>query len=111
MYFIFDTETTGLPKRWDAPLNDLDNWPRCVQVAWQIHDNKGELVSQKSFLIKPDGFSIPYESEKVHGISTALADKQGASLQQVLDDKFLRRKENFQGMDFDVTLRLIEQVI
>ena len=52
MYLIFDTETTGLPKRWDAPLNDLDNWPRCVQVAWQIHDNKGELVSQKSFLIK-----------------------------------------------------------
>ena len=86
MYLIFDTETTGLPKRWDAPLNDLDNWPRCVQVAWQIHDNKGELVSQKSFLIKPDGFSIPYESEKVHGISTALADKQGASLQQVLDE-------------------------
>ena len=33
MYLIFDTETTGLPKRWDAPLNDLDNWPRCVQVA------------------------------------------------------------------------------
>ena len=75
MYLIFDTETTGLPKRWDAPLNDLDNWPRCVQVAWQIHDNKGELVSQK-VLIKPDGFSIPYESEKVHGISTALADKK-----------------------------------
>ena len=49
MYLIFDTETTGLPKRWDAPLNDLDNWPRCVQVAWQIHDNKGELVSQKFF--------------------------------------------------------------
>ena len=21
-YLIFDTETTGLPKRWDAPLND-----------------------------------------------------------------------------------------
>ena len=86
MYLIFDTETTGLPKRWDAPLNDLDNWPRCVQVAWQIHDNKSELVSQKSFLIKPDGFSIPYESEKVHGISTALAEKQGASLENVLDE-------------------------
>ena len=30
MYLIFDTETTGLPKRWDAPLNDLDNWPVCT---------------------------------------------------------------------------------
>ena len=84
----FITECTfGLPVfKWDAPLNDLDNWPRCVQVAWQIHDKNGELVSQKSFLIKPSGFSIPYESEKVHGISTALADKLGASLEQVLDE-------------------------
>ena len=86
MYLIFDTETTGLPKRWDAPLSDSENWPRCVQVAWQIHNKNGELVSQKSFLIKPNGFSIPYESEKVHGISTALAEKQGASLENVLDE-------------------------
>ena len=86
MYLIFDTETTGLPKRWNAPLTDSENWPRCVQVSWQIHDKKGELVSHKSFLIKPNGFSIPYESEKVHGISTALADKQGASLKRVLDE-------------------------
>ena len=89
MYLIFDTETTGLPKRWDAPLSDSENWPRCVQLAWQTHNKNGELVSQKSFLIKPDGFSIPYESEKVHGISTALADKQGASLQQVLDEFYI----------------------
>ena len=86
MYLIFDTETTGLPKRWDAPLSDSENWPRCVQLAWQTHNKNGELVSQKSFLIKPKGFSIPYESEKVHGISTALADKQGASLEHVLDE-------------------------
>ena len=86
MYLIFDTETTGLPKRWDAPLSDSENWPRCVQVAWQIHNKNGELVSQKSFLIKPNGFSITYESEKVNGISTALAEKQGASLENVLDE-------------------------
>jgi len=26
MYLVFDTETTGLPKKWNAPLSDLDNW-------------------------------------------------------------------------------------
>ena len=28
MYLFFDTETTGLPKNWKTPLNDLNNWPR-----------------------------------------------------------------------------------
>ncbi len=44
MYLIFDTETTGLPRRWDAPLTDSDNWPRAVQIAWQLHDEWGALI-------------------------------------------------------------------
>ena len=67
MYLIFDTETTGLPKRWDAPLTDTENWPRCIQIAWQIHDAKGAIVSNKDYLIKPDNFTIPFDSEQVHG--------------------------------------------
>ena len=27
MYLIFDTETTGLPKNFKAPITDTDNWP------------------------------------------------------------------------------------
>lgn len=84
MYIIFDTETTGLPKRWDAPITDTDNWPRCIQLAWQIHDEMGNLVEHQDFLIKPDGFDIPYDSEKIHGISTALADEQGVPLEDAL---------------------------
>ena len=72
MYLIFDTETTGLPKKWNAPISDSENWPRCVQLAWQLHDNNGKLISNQSSIIKPDGFDIPFESEKVHGISTCL---------------------------------------
>lgn len=85
MYLIFDTETTGLPKRWDAPLTDSDNWPRCIQIAWQLHDASGHCLDQQAFLIQPEGFTIPYESEQVHGISTALAVTQGVNLQQVLE--------------------------
>ncbi|WP_293945964.1 MULTISPECIES: DNA polymerase III subunit alpha [unclassified Sphingobacterium] len=85
MYIIFDTETTGLPKRWDAPITDTDNWPRCIQLAWQIHDEMGNLVEHQDFLIKPDGFDIPYDSEKIHGISTALAEEQGVPLQVALE--------------------------
>ncbi len=85
MYLIFDTETTGLPKRWNAPLTDSENWPRCIQIAWQIHDAKGEVIAHEDYLIHPDGFTIPFDSEQVHGISTALAEDQGIPLEEVLE--------------------------
>ena len=86
MFLIFDTETTGLPKNWNAPITDSDNWPRCIQLAWQLHDANGALVEHKDFIIKPDGFDIPYESEQIHGISTALAHDQGVPLDTALDN-------------------------
>ena len=80
MYLIFDTETTGLPKSWNAPITDTDNWPRCVQIAWQLHDQMGAVIEHNDFLIKPDGYNIPYDAERIHGISTELAEEQGISL-------------------------------
>ena len=85
MYLIFDTETTGLPKNWKAPITDTDNWPRCIQIAWQLHDEMGELIEDQNYLIKPDNFEIPYESQKIHGISTELAIEEGNSLDEVLE--------------------------
>lgn len=84
MYLIFDTETTGLPKRWDAPFTDVDNWPRVIQIAWQLHDDMGQLLEHQDFLIQPDGFDIPYDAQRIHGISTALAQDQGLPLATVL---------------------------
>ena len=85
MYLIFDTETTGLPKRWKAPITDSDNWPRCVQIAWQLHDAMGQCIEHQDYLIRPDGFNIPYDAEQIHGISTALATKEGEALAVVLE--------------------------
>jgi DNA polymerase-3 subunit alpha len=84
MYLIFDTETTGLPKRWNAPISEVDNWPRCVQLAWQLHDELGNLLERQDFLIVPDGYDIPYDAEQIHGISTELATKKGIPLQEAL---------------------------
>ena len=85
MYLIFDTETTGLPKRWDAPITDTDNWPRCIQIAWQLHDAMGNVVEHEDYLVQPEGFNIPYDAEKIHGISTDLAQQQGVPLAHVLE--------------------------
>ena len=54
------------------------------KIAWQIHDAQGELVAHEDYLIQPDGFTIPFDSEQVHGISTALAADQGVPLEDVL---------------------------
>lgn len=86
MFLIYDTETTGLPIDYNAPVTDSENWPRLVQLAWQIHDERGELVDVKNFIVRPEGFEIPYGSEKIHGISTDRAQKEGLDLEFVLSE-------------------------
>ncbi len=84
MFLIYDTETTGLPKNDKAPLTDFENWPRLVQLAWQIHDENGDVIEVKNYIIKPEGFIIPRGAEKIHGISTERAQKEGQDLSEVL---------------------------
>lgn len=86
MYLFFDTETTGLPKNWKAPVSDLNNWPRLVQLAYLIYNENGSLIEKKDYIIKPSGFTIPYESSKVHGITTEKALSLGVSLSSVLTE-------------------------
>ncbi|SDL26368.1 DNA polymerase-3 subunit alpha [Pedobacter sp. ok626] len=108
MYLIFDTETTGLPRNWNAPITDTDNWPRCIQIAWQLHDELGNLIENQDYLVRPDGFNIPYDAERIHGISTELAAEQGIGLDEVLE-KFnvALSKAKFvvgQNVGFDVNI-------
>ena len=108
MYLIFDTETTGLPKRWDAPITDTRNWPRCIQIAWQLHDEMGKIIEHQDYLVQPDGFNIPYDAERIHGISTELAQANGVPLTKVLE-KFnaALSKAKFivgQNLNFDVNI-------
>ena len=84
MYLIFDTETTGLPRDWNAPITDSDNWPRAIQIAWQLHDDMGNCVDHQDYLIQPQGFDIPFDAERIHGISTELAQRDGLPLADVL---------------------------
>ncbi len=108
MYLIFDTETTGLPKDWNKPFTDVDNWPRMVQIAWQLHDDSGQLLEHVDYLIRPEGFDIPYDAEKVHGISTALAQSEGIPVQEALTHFYNALKscrfQVGQNLSFDVNI-------
>jgi len=86
MYLIFDTETTGVPRLYDAPVSDIKNWPRVVQIAWRNFDVHGRKKVSTSYIIRPDGFTIPKEAERIHGISTSRASRVGVPIDEVLDE-------------------------
>jgi DNA polymerase III subunit epsilon len=86
MYLFFDTETTGLPISWKAPVNDLNNWPRLVQLAYLFYDRNGKILSSGDFIIRPDGYIIPAEASQIHGISTEKAMEEGKALLPVLQE-------------------------
>jgi len=86
MYLFFDTETTGLPSDWKAPITDLNNWPRLVQLAYIIYDSNGRKIKEEDLIIKPEGFTIPSDISDIHGITTEIALKKGKSILDVLNE-------------------------
>ena len=86
MFLFFDTETTGLPRDWQAPLEDLDNWPRLVQLAWLLFDENGREAETSSRIIRPEGFVIPAAAAAVHGITNERAQAEGVALNPVLEE-------------------------
>jgi DNA polymerase III subunit epsilon len=83
---FFDCETTGLPGvRWFSP-EVADQWPRLVQLAWARYDARGREEEARSHIVKPEGFRIPADATKIHGISHARAVREGRDLAEVLDE-------------------------
>ncbi len=109
MYLIFDTETTGLPQNFNAPLSDSDNWPRMVQIAWQLHDENGKLIENQDYIIKPEGYDIPFNATRIHGISTKMAQEQGRDLQEVLEEftEVLKKTKVVAGHNIDFDYKIV----
>ncbi len=84
LFVFFDTETTGLPKNWKAPISDVNNWPRLVQLAYILTNNNGEVIEKGDYIVKPEGFIIPEESSKIHRITNEKANKEGKSIDFIL---------------------------
>lgn len=84
-YIVFDTETNGLPLNQRAPITDLNNWPRIIQLAWAVYDEEGNEIESKCDLIKPDGWSIPVERFWIdNGYSTEANKEKGIPIATAL---------------------------
>ena len=113
MYLFFDTETTGLARNWKAPVTDVANWPRIVQLAWVECDEAGTVLRESEWIIRPEGYTIPLEASRIHGITmekamdagrpmadalTAFANAAAASIVGVAHN--LKFDENVLGAEF-----------
>jgi hypothetical protein len=82
MIFFLDTETTGLPNGY-APIEEQ---PYLVQVAGILCDDSGKAIAQVNRLIRPDGWTIPYEATAIHGFTTEYCMRNGVPLQVAIGE-------------------------
>ena len=108
IYLFFDTETTGLPLNYNTPACYTSNWPRLVQLSWIMAYEDETVITTRDYIIKPNGFEIPYEATRVHGISTKRAMQEGRDLEEVLSEfeEVLNNADVIVGhnIDFDVNV-------
>lgn len=84
MHLFFDTETAGIPPDYKAPATAVWNWPRLVQIAWLLVDEQANELASAEYIARPDGFTIPREAAKIHGITTEMAMQKGVDPKTIL---------------------------
>lgn len=114
-FLFFDLETTGLLK---AKKNEIDfrkseQFPEIVQISWQLYSfekNKFTHLDTKNYIIKPDNYTIPEDSSKIHGINNERALEEGVDKKEVLEDFVTTLMINpktylvCHNIEFDVTI-------
>lgn len=82
MYLFFDTETTGFADMFKTP--DWPGQPQLVQLGALMTDEAFNILAHVDLIVEPDGWQIPEEASKVHGITTDLAVHYGIPRKTVL---------------------------
>ena len=86
--FVFDTETTGLPKTKQMTENDLPLWPHIVQLSYIIYnDLNNDLETTQDHIIQlPENIIISQECVNIHGITNERCKSEGGDLKYLLRD-------------------------
>ncbi len=84
-YLLFlDTETSGLPKKWNRKYTDSDNWPHVLQVAWIIFDEEMKEIKRSSKYIYEPFIPVSPAAEQIHGLTAAFLMRHGEKKKEVL---------------------------
>lgn len=104
---VFDTETTGLPL-WKEPSDHPDQ-PHLVQYTAVLCEGSPENeLDYCNLIIRPDGWTIPDEVAKLHGITQEIALRDGVPEAEAVG-AFLLMTDKADlicafGIDFDMRL-------
>jgi DNA polymerase-3 subunit epsilon len=75
LYLFYDTETTGFCDFKLPPEHPKQ--PHLVQLGAIMTDLQGRVLNSIDLIIYPDGWEIPPEASRVHGITTDMAKSYG----------------------------------
>ena len=93
--FVFDLETTGLPKRVRYQKLDYKYLPsfedsRIVSISWILmYDTELEkniILEKKLFYVKPDNFTISKKSIEIHKLTPEFLDENGVPIDIVVEE-------------------------
>jgi len=84
-YLIFDTETTGLPKRDEYGVKI---YPYVVQLSWVLYNDEiNDIESEKDkIILLPEGMEVPEETVAIHGINTEKVRAEGVEFKIAIED-------------------------
>jgi DNA polymerase III subunit epsilon len=83
---LFDWETTGkwLPRGKVPLLHQDDRQPFPVQIGAILLDGAQTEIACINYIIQPDGWIIPEDAAKIHGIEQAKAERYGVTLRNAM---------------------------
>jgi DNA polymerase III epsilon subunit-like protein len=98
IYLVFDTETSGIPKRVNYNFPNPENTSeydgsRIIEIAYIIVNQDFEYIKSYQTLIKPD---FPILNSDIHKITNEMAHSEGKDIKEVLQ----HIEQDFKKVDF-----------
>ena len=85
-YLLFiDTETSGIPRKWNSPKENQKDWPYILQISWIIYTQLGSHVKTENHYINTGNIKINKESQRIHGITLELLKEVGKERKDVIN--------------------------
>lgn len=86
---FFDTETNGLPWNRHASYKNTENWPRILQISWQVWfvgTQTAKCLHHVNSLIQPDpDLKWDTEAAKIHTLTLDSLKTKGKPIQTILN--------------------------
>lgn len=109
---IFDTETTGLPKQRQAAEKGPNNWPHIVSISWIVLDTVTNTeLKIRNYIIRPEGWEIPEDSVKIHGITKELAMEMGSDLLVVMEEFIKEECDGWVAHNFEFDMGVVVNAV